>query len=86
MLSMLGNRGGPRSPQQPRASLILSEALRLVGQGALTPERHMGSKPNHTVAVGKVIAIPRNDLDKEVTGGKANPSLTEGEEVPLLKL
>lgn len=46
----------------------------------------MGSKPNHTVAVGKVIAIPRNDLDKEVTGGKANPSLTEGEEVPLLKL
>lgn len=42
MLSMLGNRGGPRSPQQPRASLVFSEALRLVAQGALTPQRPRG--------------------------------------------
>lgn len=75
MLSVLGYRGGARSPQLPRAALVFSRShWGWWPKGLLLLRGHVASKSDHTAAVGEVIAIPRSDPDKAVTGGKANPS------------
>ena len=78
MLSV-GGRVGIGTPQQLRASLLLSVSLLgWVVQGFLLLGGHVGHEVHHPVAVAIFIVIPGNELDKVVIESNASPGIEGG--------
>ena len=78
MLSV-GGQVGIGTPQQPRASLLLSVSLLgWVVQGFLLLGGHVGHEVHHPVALAVFIVIPGNELDKVVIESNASPSIKGG--------
>jgi hypothetical protein len=72
-------RVGLGTPQQPRASLLLSVSLLgWVVQGFLLLEGHVGHEVHHPVAVAIFIFLPGNDLYKVVIESNASPNTKGG--------
>ena len=70
---------GTGTPQQPRASLLLSVSLLgWVVQGFLLHVGHVGHEVHHPVAVAVFIVIPGNELDKVVIESNASPGIEGG--------
>ena len=73
------SRVGTGTPQQPRASLLLSVSfLGWVAQGFLLFGGHVAHEAHHPVAVAIFIVIPGNELDKVVIESNASPSIKSG--------
>jgi hypothetical protein len=78
MLSV-GDRVGIGTPQQLRASLLLSVSLlRWMVQGFLLLVGHVGHEVHHPVAVAIFIVISGNELDKVVIESNASPNIKGG--------
>src|SRR5512143_3132487 len=78
MLSVRG-RVGIGTPQQPRASLLLSVSLLgWVVQGFLHLGGHVDHEVHHPVAVAVFTVIPGNELDKVVIESNASPGVEGG--------
>jgi hypothetical protein len=78
MLSV-GGRVGIGTPQQLRASLLLSVfLLGWVVQGFLLLGGHVGNEVHHPVVVAIFIVIPGNELYKVVIESNASPSIKGG--------
>jgi hypothetical protein len=70
---------GIGTPQQPRASLLLSVfLLGWVVQFFFLLGGHVGHEVHHPVAVAEFIVIPGNELHKVVTESNASPSIKGG--------
>jgi hypothetical protein len=75
MLSV-GGRVETGTPQQPKASFLLSVSLLgWVIQGFLLLVGRVGHEVHHPVAVAVFIVIPGNELHKVVIESNASPSL-----------
>jgi hypothetical protein len=78
MLSV-GGRVGIGTPQQPRASLLLSVSLLgWVVQGFLLLGGHVCHEVHHPVATAIFIVIPANELGKVVIESNASPDIEGG--------
>jgi hypothetical protein len=75
----VGGRIGIWTPQQSRASLLLSVSLLgWVAQGFLLLGGHVGHEVHYPVAVAIFVVIPRNELDKVVIESIASPGFIGG--------
>ena len=78
MLSV-GGQVGIGTPQQPRASLLLSVSLLgWVAQGFLLFGGHVAHEAHHPVAIVEFTVIPGNELDKVVIESNASPGIKGG--------
>jgi hypothetical protein len=78
MLSV-GGRVGIETPQQQRASLLLSVSLLgWVVQGFLLLGGRVGHEVHHPVAIALFIVIPENELHKVVIESNVSPSIKGG--------